>query len=370
MSRPRPMMTTRSAMSCISLMRWLDTSTVRPSSANPRSSERIHRTPSRSRPLTGSSNSRTPGSPSRAAAIPRRWRMPSEYVLMRRREAPSRPTCSMTSSTRARRESRCCERRSAGGRVRCGPGCMAPASSSAPTSRSGAVSPAYARPSTSAVPDVGRSRPMTTRMVVDFPAPLGPRKPVTVPALASKVRSSTARSEPCSLVSARTLITVVPSWVGRHVRWPAVRPRSSRATGGAVLGRYRRPRAGVVEDMWRLCAGPARVRPVGEGRSPRSRRRRRVDRRDGDERDPQVADPGEDAVQLGLVGDGTGEGRGAVAAWVSVRPPNEGCPVGVQVPADPQHVGGRRRGGPTTRVTEAPTAGDRAPGPAGSRNGG
>ena len=104
-----------------------------------------------------------------------------------------------------------------------------------------------------------RFRPMTTRRVVDFPAPLGPRNPVTAPALASKVRSSTARREPCSLVSARTLITVVPSWVGGTCGWPAVRPRSSRARGGgAVLGRYSRPPAGVVEDMWRLCAGPRR----------------------------------------------------------------------------------------------------------------
>ena len=78
MSRPFPMMTTRSAMSCISLMRWLETRTVRPSSAKPRNSERTHRTPSRSRPLTGSSKSSTPGSPTSAAAMPSRCRMPSE----------------------------------------------------------------------------------------------------------------------------------------------------------------------------------------------------------------------------------------------------------------------------------------------------
>jgi len=31
------------------------------------------------------------------------------------------------------------------------------------------------------VPDVGRSRPMIIRMVVDLPAPFGPRNPVTDP---------------------------------------------------------------------------------------------------------------------------------------------------------------------------------------------
>src|SRR5579884_3715962 len=32
-------------------------------------------------------------------------------------------------------------------------------------------------------------------MVVDFPAPLGPRKPVTIPGLTTKLRSSTAITE-------------------------------------------------------------------------------------------------------------------------------------------------------------------------------
>ena len=37
-------------------------------------------------------------------------------------------------------------------------------------------------PLTVTVPDVGRSSPMIMRMVVDLPAPFGPRKPVTRPA--------------------------------------------------------------------------------------------------------------------------------------------------------------------------------------------
>jgi hypothetical protein len=41
-------------------------------------------------------------------------------------------------------------------------------------------------------PLVGSSRPRTILIVVDFPAPFGPRKPVTVPGRTVKVRSATA----------------------------------------------------------------------------------------------------------------------------------------------------------------------------------
>jgi len=43
-----------------------------------------------------------------------------------------------------------------------------------------------------ALPDVGRVSPTMIRMVVDLPAPLGPRKPVTRPGRAVKLTSSTA----------------------------------------------------------------------------------------------------------------------------------------------------------------------------------
>jgi hypothetical protein len=43
-----------------------------------------------------------------------------------------------------------------------------------------------------AVPDVGTVRPTMTRIVVDLPAPFGPRKPVTVPGRAEKEMESTA----------------------------------------------------------------------------------------------------------------------------------------------------------------------------------
>jgi hypothetical protein len=43
---------------------------------------------------------------------------------------------------------------------------------------------------------VGRSSPAISRMVVDFPAPLGPRNPVTIPGWTVKVNPSTANFSP------------------------------------------------------------------------------------------------------------------------------------------------------------------------------
>ena len=109
----------------------------------------------------------------------------------RRFATDSRPVCAMTSRTRDLPmpcvwaiASRCLYA------VR--PGCTDRASSMTPTARNGSASSANGRPSTSAVPDVGRSSPTTTRIVVDLPAPLGPRNPVTVPGRAVNVSPSTA----------------------------------------------------------------------------------------------------------------------------------------------------------------------------------
>src|SRR4051812_47481136 len=52
-----------------------------------------------------------------------------------------------------------------------------------------------------AVPAVGWSSPRISRIVVVLPAPFGPRKPVTMPGSTEKVRSSTARVVPNTLVS-------------------------------------------------------------------------------------------------------------------------------------------------------------------------
>src|SRR5689334_23730992 len=58
-------------------------------------------------------------------------------------------------------------------------------------------------------PEVGRARPSRTRMVVDFPAPFGPRNPVIRPGASRNVRSSTAVMAPYRLVSASTALVLM-----------------------------------------------------------------------------------------------------------------------------------------------------------------
>ena len=55
---------------------------------------------------------------------------------------------------------------------------------------------ATSNPLTTALPEVGGRKPAIMRIVVVFPAPLGPRKPSTVPLPASKEMSSTATRAP------------------------------------------------------------------------------------------------------------------------------------------------------------------------------
>ena len=75
-----------------------------------------------------------------------------------------------------------------------------------PISRPGLGRSAYRRPSTVTAPDVAGVRPTRIRIVVDLPAPLGPRKPVTRPGSARKVTWSTAVKPPYFLVSESTMI--------------------------------------------------------------------------------------------------------------------------------------------------------------------
>ena len=136
-SRPRPMTSRWSAVSAISLIRWLETSTVRPSAASSRRNPRIQRMPSGSSPLTGSSNISTAGSPSSAAAMPSRCFMPSENPPTRA-AATGQPGRASTSATRGLAMP-LLRRRPAGARRAVRPAWTALASSSAPTSRSGAA---------------------------------------------------------------------------------------------------------------------------------------------------------------------------------------------------------------------------------------
>src|SRR6185437_10612514 len=96
--RPWSMITTESMVCATSASMWLETSTVPPSAANPRSRPRSQRMPSGSRPLAGSSRISTSGSASSAVARPSRCRMPSENPPIRRPAASVSPTRSRTSS--------------------------------------------------------------------------------------------------------------------------------------------------------------------------------------------------------------------------------------------------------------------------------
>ena len=57
-----------------------------------------------------------------------------------------------------------------------------------------------------AFPEVGEVRPTIMRIEVDLPAPFGPRKPVTRPAGATKLTSSTTVAEPYLLDSESMVI--------------------------------------------------------------------------------------------------------------------------------------------------------------------
>ena len=61
-----------------------------------------------------------------------------------------------------------------------------------PTTRPGFGCAAYGTPSIVTRPALGGVRPVIIRRVVDFPAPFGPRKPVTVPGRHENETSSTA----------------------------------------------------------------------------------------------------------------------------------------------------------------------------------
>src|SRR6266700_7487788 len=87
-------------------------------------------------------------------------------------------------------------------------------------------------------PEVGVARPSSSRMVVDFPAPFGPRNPVMRPGASSKDRSLTAVTVPYRLVSASTaivLMAVPPEVVVTVVRWtlPTLGGAAARGAGRA-----------------------------------------------------------------------------------------------------------------------------------------
>jgi hypothetical protein len=186
---------------------------VRPSDAIRRRNLRSQTMPSGSRPFAGSSSSSTCGSPSSAAAKPRRCRMPAEYSFTLRPAAGVSPTRVRTSSARctgyplaAQSTRRWFLAVRAGWKL--------DASRTAPTVPDGRGRSAYRRPPMVAVPAVGVTSPSRQRNVVVLPAPLGPRKPVTVPGATVKLRLSTARTDPNTFVRSATAIRPASSVMG------------------------------------------------------------------------------------------------------------------------------------------------------------
>src|SRR4029077_5804711 len=70
-----------------------------------------------------------------------------------------------------------------------------------------AVAGPNGKPSTHTSPAVGTAKPVSIRMVVVFPAPLGPSRPTHSPASTRKLRSTTAWRSPNRLASARVSTT-------------------------------------------------------------------------------------------------------------------------------------------------------------------
>jgi hypothetical protein len=121
------------------------------------------------------------------------------------------------------------------------------------------------------------------RIVVDLPAPFGPRKPVTTPGRTVNVRSSTATLSPYVLRSPRASITVSPRTGGTAAEASSVqRLRAPPVSAGKFrLGLRASAADHLRTELLRPCAydlgragqysrqSHGRARPVGSGRTRR-----------------------------------------------------------------------------------------------------
>src|SRR4026207_2346819 len=85
-------------------------------------------------------------------------------------------------------------------------------------------------------------------MVVDFPAPLGPRNPVTTPGWTVKDRSSTASVSPYRLLSPRASIMHTPQYSSRKPAYPHHAMIDHRIVRGQVDGE-RPGKRGCIEQQ-------------------------------------------------------------------------------------------------------------------------
>ena len=272
-SRPALITPTRVQSASTSLSRWLDSTTVVPSAAKCRSSARISPMPRGSRPLVGSSRSNSSGLRRSAAAMPRRWRIPSEYARTGRPSIPPRPTRTSASSTRSARSRRPLLPAASSSRRfarpdRCGH--AAGPSTSAPTRGSTcAASRGIGLPSSATRPAVGCTSPSSIRTSVVLPDPFGPSSPNRAPVGTVSDTPSTATT--CRKRLVRPSVSI-DGHCGAAVR------AARRSPGPAPSGRRRRAAA---SPTGRGCARPptaggwrrARRAPSAPGRQPRPRRR-------------------------------------------------------------------------------------------------
>src|SRR5215469_3061458 len=105
------------------------------------------------------------------------------------------------------------------------------------------------KPATLAVPEEGGRKQVSTRMVVVFPAPLGPRKPTICPLSTSKEMLSTATVRAYRLVRPSTLIICIVS-----------QPMRTRLRGAAAVKRlkfHHKNRGGGLSNGGELRGGVA-----------------------------------------------------------------------------------------------------------------
>ena len=203
--------------------------------------------PSGSSPLTGSSNMSTGGSPSSAAAMPSRCAIPARSPRLAARnrgeadelehlvDAAAGGRCSRQPASRWSRARR--------------PGCVAVASSSAPTSRSGAAQVAVAPATDERLAGVRRVEAEDQAHRRRLPGAVRPHEAGDAARVARRTtgrrrRASvrTASSNPCTLRSPR-------SCAHGTTRAPVCRRARSRLRrrSGAVIAASRRPPAGDAD---------------------------------------------------------------------------------------------------------------------------
>src|SRR4029077_19103902 len=167
-----------------------------------------------------------------------------------------------------------------------------------PTSCSGAACAWGGRPLTVTEPLVGSSRPRIMRIVVDFPAPFGPRKPVTVPGRTVNVRSETAVVGPYRLVSSwiSIMTTTVPNG-----RLPVIGAPSLPRLGKTPPVRQERPIVAGRKPLYRdPYDGPDLARDSERpGRPARRAGRRRAARRAHRDLGGDPVHPGDRRGRLG-----------------------------------------------------------------------